>query len=80
MYVADVNQPDWDKYAKCFTFAINTAQDGIRGDTPFYLIHGWDPRSALEATLSLTNTGARYRDQRGGDTRPKGNTNELDRQ
>ncbi|POM70817.1 Reverse transcriptase, partial [Phytophthora palmivora] len=32
------------------TFALNTAQDRVRGDTPFYLLHGWDPRSTLEAT------------------------------
>ena len=42
MYVTDVNQQDWDEYAERLTFAINTAQDRVRGDTPFYLIHGWD--------------------------------------
>ena len=62
MYVADVDQRDWDEYAERLTFAINTAQDRIRGDTPFYLIHGWDPKSTLEATLPLGNTGVRDRD------------------
>lgn len=42
MYVTDVNQQDWDKYAERLAFAINTAHDRVRGDTPFYLIHGWD--------------------------------------
>ena len=62
MYVADVNQQDWDEYAERLTFAINTAQDRIRGDTPFYLNHGWDPRSTLEVTLSVGNMGIRDRD------------------
>ena len=62
MYVADVNQQDWDEYAERLTFAMNTAHDRIRGETPFYLIHGWDPRSTLEATLAVGNTGARDRD------------------
>ena len=43
MYVSDVNQQDWDEYAERLTFAINTAHDRVRNDTPFYLIHGWDP-------------------------------------
>ena len=62
MYVADVDQRDWDEYAERITFAINTAQGRIRGDTPFYLIHGWDPRSTLEATLSVGKTRTRDRD------------------
>lgn len=33
MYVSDVNQQDWDEYAERLTFAINTAQDRVRGDT-----------------------------------------------
>ena len=40
MYVTDVNQQDWDEYAERLTFAINTSYDRVRGDTPFYLIHG----------------------------------------
>ena len=44
---------------------MNTAQDRIRGETPFYLIHKWDPRSTLEATLAVGNTGARDRDPKG---------------
>lgn len=64
MYVADVNQQDWDEYAERLTFAINTAQDCVRDDTPFYLIHGWNPRSTLEATLPLRSTKVRDRDPR----------------
>ncbi|OWY92487.1 reverse transcriptase, partial [Phytophthora megakarya] len=44
MYVSDVNQQDWDDYAERLTFALNTAQDRVRGDTSFYLVHGWDQR------------------------------------
>ncbi|OWZ11732.1 reverse transcriptase [Phytophthora megakarya] len=44
MYVQDLDQRDWDEYAVRLTFAINTARDRIRGETPFYMVHGWDPR------------------------------------
>ncbi|POM72381.1 Reverse transcriptase [Phytophthora palmivora] len=56
MYVADVNQQDWDDYAERLTFALNTAQDTTRGDTSFYLVHGWDPRSTLEAVIPIGST------------------------
>ncbi|POM69081.1 Reverse transcriptase [Phytophthora palmivora] len=45
-------------------FALNTAQDCARGDTPFYLIHGWDPRSTLEAMIPLGSTRRRDREPR----------------
>ncbi|KAE8995694.1 hypothetical protein PR002_g19539 [Phytophthora rubi] len=64
MYVEDLDQRDWDGYAERLTFAINTAQDRVRGDTPFYLVHGWDPRSTLEATLPLGSTRTQGRDPR----------------
>ncbi|POM81345.1 Hypothetical protein PHPALM_697, partial [Phytophthora palmivora] len=38
-------------YAERLPFALNTAQDTVRGDTAFYLVHGWDPRSTLEAVI-----------------------------
>ena len=52
MYFTDVDQRDWDEYAKRLAFAINTAQDLVRGDTPFYFIHGWDPRTTLKQFIS----------------------------
>ncbi|POM78632.1 LOW QUALITY PROTEIN: Reverse transcriptase [Phytophthora palmivora] len=64
MYVEDIDQRDWDKYAERLTFALNTAQDRIRGDTPFYLLHGWDPRSTLEAMVPLGSTRRRDREPR----------------
>ncbi|POM74778.1 Hypothetical protein PHPALM_8208 [Phytophthora palmivora] len=53
MYVQDLDQRDWDEYAERITFAINTAHDRIRGETPFYMVHGWDPRSTLEAVIPV---------------------------
>ncbi|KAE9077320.1 hypothetical protein PF007_g24286 [Phytophthora fragariae] len=64
MYVADEDQRDWDEYAERLTFAVNTAHDRIRGDTLFFLVHGWDPRTALEATIPLGSTRRRDRDPR----------------
>ncbi|POM61869.1 reverse transcriptase [Phytophthora palmivora] len=46
------------------TFALNTAQDRVRGDTPFYLLHGCDPRSTLEAMVPLGSTRRRDREPR----------------
>ncbi|OWY95697.1 reverse transcriptase [Phytophthora megakarya] len=62
MYVRDLDQKDWDEYDERLTFAINTAHDRIRGDTPHYLVHGWNPRSTLEATLPVGCTRRRDRD------------------
>ncbi|KAG3150075.1 hypothetical protein PC128_g23298 [Phytophthora cactorum] len=64
VYVQDRDQKDWDEYSERLTFAINTAQDRIRGDTPFYLVHGWDPRSTLEASIPVGSTKRRDRDPR----------------
>ncbi|OWZ10236.1 LOW QUALITY PROTEIN: reverse transcriptase [Phytophthora megakarya] len=64
MYISDVNQQDWDDYAERLTFALNTAQDRVRGDTSFYLVHGWDARSTLEATLPIGSTRRKDSDAR----------------
>ncbi|GMF51216.1 unnamed protein product [Phytophthora fragariaefolia] len=64
MYVSGINQRDWDEYAERLTFALNTAQDRVRGDTPFYLMHGWDPRTTLEAMIPLGSTRRRDREPR----------------
>ena len=64
MYVTHTNQKDWDEYAEWLTFVINTSKDRMRGDTPFYLIHAWDARSTLEATLPLGSTKRRDREPR----------------
>jgi hypothetical protein len=36
----------------------------VRDDTPFYLIHGWDPRSTLEAALPVGSTRRQDRNPR----------------
>ena len=59
MYVADVRQRDWDEYEERLTFALNTAQDRVREETPFYLVHGWDARNTLETMLPVVNTRRR---------------------
>ncbi|POM68667.1 Reverse transcriptase [Phytophthora palmivora] len=64
MYVQDLDQRDWDEYAERITFAINTAHDRIRGETPFYMVHGWDPRSTLEAVIPVGSTRRHDRDPR----------------
>ncbi|OWZ17066.1 reverse transcriptase [Phytophthora megakarya] len=72
MYVRDMDQKDWDEYAERLTFAINTAQDQIRGDTPHYLgcarklAHLWHgPFCAAEKisefTIKLEIAGIGYR-------------------
>ncbi|GMF46602.1 unnamed protein product [Phytophthora fragariaefolia] len=48
-----------DEYTERLTFALNTAHDRTRDETPFYLVHGWDAPSMLEATLSIGNTSHR---------------------
>ncbi|OWY93994.1 reverse transcriptase, partial [Phytophthora megakarya] len=64
MYIADIGQRDWDQYAERLTYALNTAHDRTRNETPFFLVHGWDPRSTLEATLAVGNTSHQDADAR----------------
>ncbi|OWY95807.1 reverse transcriptase [Phytophthora megakarya] len=47
MFVRDLDQKNWDEYAERLTFAINTAHDRIRGDTPHYLDFPDRPRVEL---------------------------------
>ncbi|OWZ13096.1 reverse transcriptase [Phytophthora megakarya] len=54
----------WDEYAERLTFVINTARDRIRGETLIYMIHGWDPRSTLEAVIPVGSTRRHDRDPR----------------
>ncbi|CAI5711492.1 unnamed protein product [Peronospora effusa] len=59
IYVAEVGQRDWDENAERLTFALNTAHDIVREETPFYLVHGWDVRTTLETMLPVVNTRRR---------------------
>jgi hypothetical protein len=53
LYVSHPQQRDWDDYAERLVFALNTAHDRVRQETPFYLLHGWDPYSTIETNLPL---------------------------
>ncbi|OWZ11028.1 reverse transcriptase [Phytophthora megakarya] len=64
IYMQDLDQRDWDGYSERLTFAIYTARDRIRGETPFYVIHGWDPRSTLESVIPVGSTRRHDRDPR----------------
>ncbi|KAH9132131.1 hypothetical protein AeRB84_021365 [Aphanomyces euteiches] len=57
LYVTDPRQRDWDEYAVRLTFAINTTPSATRGDTPFFLMHGWDPFTTITAGLPSTRSG-----------------------
>ncbi|GMF35715.1 unnamed protein product [Phytophthora fragariaefolia] len=59
MYITDIDQRDWDEYAESLIFALNTPYVRTRDETPFYLVHGWDARSTLEAALSVGTTSHR---------------------
>ena len=65
MVITDLNQQGWDEYAERLPFASNTAHHRVRSDNPFYLLHGYDPQSTLEANLLLRRTKTRGRT--GGD-------------
>ena len=55
-YVSDPQQRDWDDYACRLAFAINTTPSATRCETPFFLMHGWDPFTTLIASLPLPET------------------------
>ncbi|OWZ05337.1 LOW QUALITY PROTEIN: reverse transcriptase [Phytophthora megakarya] len=65
-YVQDLDQRDWDEYAERLIFTINTARDRIRGETPFYMVNGWNPMSTLAAVVPGVLVGM-IRIQEGGD-------------
>ncbi|DAZ99418.1 TPA: hypothetical protein N0F65_004051 [Lagenidium giganteum] len=64
IYVSDPEQRDWDDYAERLGFALNTAVDTTRNETPFFLVHGWDPRTTIESTLGIAQIDAQDADSR----------------
>ncbi|GFW96799.1 transposon Ty3-I Gag-Pol polyprotein [Trichonephila clavipes] len=50
MYV-DVEQKNWDEILPFVTFAYNTAKQETTGFTPFYLLHGREAETTLDAML-----------------------------
>ncbi|KAE8882926.1 hypothetical protein PF003_g33021 [Phytophthora fragariae] len=56
-YVAEPDQSDWDDQVEKLMWASNTSFDATRLDTPFYLVHGWDPQNTVSAMLGPRPTG-----------------------
>lgn len=50
------DKQDWDTYLPYCIFAYNTAVHSSTGETPFYLLHGFDPRLPSEPSLQLDNS------------------------
>ncbi|KAH9149768.1 hypothetical protein AeRB84_007273 [Aphanomyces euteiches] len=44
---------DWDDHAERLVMALNTSVCSTRKETPFFLMHGWDPQTTLTATLPI---------------------------
>ncbi|OWZ04049.1 reverse transcriptase [Phytophthora megakarya] len=70
MYVADVNQQDWDDYAERLMFALNTVHDRVRGETSFFLVHGWDPRAREAVNENIRDAIKSRADQHNENVRP----------
>jgi hypothetical protein len=51
IYIEDVNQKDWDLYVNKLEFALNTSVHSELKVSSFYLVHGWHPRSTLDAMV-----------------------------
>ncbi|DAZ97861.1 TPA: hypothetical protein N0F65_003288 [Lagenidium giganteum] len=64
MYVSDSEQRDWDEYAERLVLALNTAVDDTRKQTPFCFVHGWDPKSTVEASPGMAQMEVQDRDPR----------------
>jgi Chromo (CHRromatin Organisation MOdifier) domain len=50
-YIADRMQTDWDEFVCLVEFALNTSVSLQFKQTSFYLVHGWEARSQLEAMV-----------------------------
>jgi hypothetical protein len=51
-YVEEPGQEDWEELVGRLMFALNTSVDATRRETPFFLMHGWDPKTTMSAMLS----------------------------
>jgi hypothetical protein len=60
MYVDDEEQKDWDELFECLLICLNTSYDHTRKDTPFYLMHGWDAKMAIEAMIPVDQGTTKY--------------------
>jgi hypothetical protein len=51
-FITEPAQEDWEDLAKRLMFALNTAVDATRKETPFFLVHGWDAKTTMAAMLA----------------------------
>jgi hypothetical protein len=58
-YVEDESQRDWDEIAEGISFALNTSYNSVKGETPFYLMHGWDAKTTIDAMVPQLTTSRR---------------------
>ncbi|KAH9067278.1 hypothetical protein Ae201684P_021439 [Aphanomyces euteiches] len=58
LYIQDPHQRDWDDVAERMVFALNTSVSATRKETPFFLMHGWDPYTTMMASLPSMKTDA----------------------
>ncbi|KAH9094266.1 hypothetical protein Ae201684P_016876 [Aphanomyces euteiches] len=56
IYSEDPTRKDWDDFAERLVFAVNTSISNTRHETPFYLMHGWDPQTTITSALPTTHT------------------------
>ena len=47
------NQRTWDLYIESITFALNNTESQTTGYTPFFLLHGRNPRTIVETALDI---------------------------
>ena len=62
MYMEDPGQKDWDEYVPRLELAINTAHNFEFGQSSFYLVHGWNARTQLDAMIPPVNNGNQERE------------------
>ena len=51
LYIEDVDQKDWDQYVPRLELALNNAINLDYKLSSFYLVHGWDARTTLDAMI-----------------------------
>jgi len=56
------DQSDWDLFVPYATFAVNTARHESIGTTPFFLMHGREPRTLVEDLFGAGSTGLAMHD------------------
>ncbi|UYV82146.1 hypothetical protein LAZ67_21001132 [Cordylochernes scorpioides] len=56
----DVNQKNWDRILPFVTFAYNTAKQESTGFTPFFLVHGQEPKKHENYMRSKDSNKHRY--------------------